>query len=252
MSKADQGDPVTKTLYLMRHGQGFHSVEENGHQIRDPKLTKLGEEQCGDRQKAFKKHDQVSLHYRRRTKLQLPAQAKTDCEIDLLLASPMQRTLKTCELTFAPCIQRGLQIIALPLAVEASDDPSDTGSDVDDLREEFPSVNFDHVENNWYVHKGEYATDPAAVIARALKLRRWIRDRPEKAIALVAHGYFIHYLCGEVDETGEQTTPYWQETELRTFVFVDDDEQAMIKETAESAELREAESDSCKTSDPSE
>jgi len=50
----------------------------------------------------------------------------------------------------------------------------------------------------------------------------------------VSHGFFNHYLTGDVNEKGEQTTPWWQETELRTFFFVEDDEQAMIRETEES------------------
>nr|POE93521.1 putative phosphatase spac5h10.03 [Quercus suber] len=232
----------------MRHGQGLHSVTEHGHQIRDPPLTQLGEEQCRQRQEAFTRHDQVS-HGCTQSCSQ-PHRLRC-CEIDLLLASPMRRALQTCELTFATGIQRGLQIIAVPMAEEVSDDPSDTGTDVYDLRQEYASVNFDHVANEWYVHEGEYAIEPATVRARATKLRRWIRDRPEKEAALVAHGHFIHYLCGEVDGAGEQTTPYWREAELRTFTLSDNDEQATLKETAASAELRNFGSDASKTRDPS-
>ncbi|KAK0904273.1 hypothetical protein LTR91_012801 [Friedmanniomyces endolithicus] len=131
-------------------------------------------------------------------------------KIDLLLASPLRRALQTCVLSFAPSIARGQKILALPMAEEASDDPCDTGSPVDVLRKEFPDiVLFDH-------------------------LRRFIRDRDEKEIVLVTHGFFAHYLTGDVNEKGEQTTGWWQETELRTFDFVDGGEKATIKETEES------------------
>lgn len=191
----------------MRHGQGYHSIAQSGHDLRDPHLTGHGEEQCRNRRKAFPRHDQV----------------------ELLLASPLRRALQTCAITFLPCLDRGMKIIALPMAEECSDAPSDTGSEPDFLREEFADkhgrdcISFDHVHEGWYVHSGEYATDPPALIRRAAKLRRWIKARPEKEIVLVAHGFFNHYLTGDVDEKGQQTTPWWNEAELRTFDFVDGD-----------------------------
>ncbi|KAK3669324.1 hypothetical protein LTR78_010786 [Recurvomyces mirabilis] len=202
-------------LHVMRHGQGYHSeaVTKNGHQVHDPHLTPKGREQCADRCAEFKNHD----------------------SIELLLASPLRRALETCKLTFTPCIDRGMRIIALPMAEEASDAPCDTGSEADILKQEFPkAVDFDHVKYGWFLHEGEYAVDPKSLNARAAKLRRFIRDRPEKEVALVSHGFFNHYVTGDVNEKGEQTTPWWQETELRTFRFVDGGEEAMIKETDDS------------------
>ncbi|KAK5168689.1 uncharacterized protein LTR77_005998 [Saxophila tyrrhenica] len=167
--------------------------------------------------------------------------------IDLLLASPLRRALQTCTLTFAPALSRGHHIIALPYAEEASDAPCDTGSEPALLRSEFPNISFDHVGAGWWVHEGEYAFEPAALIARAAKLRRWIKARPEKEVVLVAHGFFNHYLTGDVDEKGEQSTPWWDEAELRTYTFeeegaafdgggaeVDGQDGAAIRETEES------------------
>jgi hypothetical protein len=146
-----------------------------------------------------------------------------------------------------------MKIVALPYAEEASNAPCDTGSEVDLLRVEFPEhVDFDNVQHGWFVHEGEYAFEPKALIARAAKLRRWIKNRPEKEVVLVAHGFFNHYITGDVDENGEQTTPWWNEAELRTYEFVEDleskegaafnggdgfvdgEDGAMIKETEES------------------
>lgn len=94
------------------------------------------------------------------------------------------------------------------MAEEASDAPCDTGSEPEGLKEEFPNaVDFDSIKHNWWVHEGEYATDPKTLIARAAKLRRWIKARPEKEVVLVAHGFFNHFLTGEVDIEGNQTTP---------------------------------------------
>ncbi|EMC95903.1 hypothetical protein BAUCODRAFT_508777 [Baudoinia panamericana UAMH 10762] len=202
-------------LHIMRHGQGYHSeaVNKNGHEIRDPWLTPKGVEQCHERCKSFARHDQV----------------------ELLLASPLRRALQTCALSFAPVLDKSIKIIALPMAEEASDAPCDTGSPLEVLRKDFPQhVDFDHIKYGWFHHDGEYAIDPKALNARAAKLRRWIRDRSEKEVVLVSHGFFNHYMTGDVNEKGEQTTPWWQETELRTFTFLEDREDAMIEETDKS------------------
>lgn len=133
--------------------------------------------------------------------------------------------------------------MALPYAEEASDAPSDTGRDPEELLAEFPDqVDFNHVKHGWWLHEGEYAVTPKALQARAAKLRRFIRDRPEKEVVLVAHGFFNHYLTNEVDDNGKQLTPWWRETEIRTYAFAeDDDEAANIVETVESKAFRQME-----------
>lgn len=107
------------------------------------------------------------------------------------------------------------------MAEEASDAPSDTGSEPELLKTEFPDIDFDNVQHGWWVHEGDYAFEPKSLIRRAAKLRRWIKNRPEKEVVLVAHGFFNHYITGDVDEQGEQTTPWWNEAELRTYKFED-------------------------------
>ena len=150
-------------------------------------------------------------------------------QIDLLLASPLRRALRTCSIAFQPGIDRGLKIVALPMAEEASDAPCDTGSELEVLQAEFPEkIDFDHVKHGWWVHEGEFAFEPKALISRAANLRRWIKARPEKEVVLVSHGFFNHFLTGDVDEEANQTTPWWGESELRTYRFVEGDEAASV------------------------
>lgn len=136
-----------------------------------------------------------------------------------------------------------MTILAIPQAEEASDEPSDTGSPLDILKQDFPrQVDFELMEKGWFVHEGEFSTSPEALRARAAKLRHFIRARPEKEAVLVSHGFFLHYLTGDVNEKGEQTTGWWRETEIRTFNFEDEDgEEAAIVETSESVSARKAE-----------
>ena len=158
----------------------------------------------------------------------------------MLFASPLRRTLKTCQLVFAPCLERGMTIMALPNAVEAFDDPADTGTPLSDLKIEFPEIDFHLLKQDWYRHEGDLAADPEHIFRRALNLRVWLREQQAKEIVLVAHGMFNHYLLGEVDEAGTQTTPWWRETELRTYTFADfDDPAATLHETPESLQSRQ-------------
>ena len=64
---------------------------------------------------------------------------------------------------------------------------------------------------------------------------------------LVSHGFFNHYLTGDVNEKGEQTTSWWKETELRTFTFYEGDASAKIRETEESLGQRDASEDEIKS-----
>lgn len=157
----------------------------------------------------------------------------------------MQRALQTCLLSFAPCVKRGLRVLATPLAQECTDETSDVGSAPDDVRKLFgeDQVDLSLVEEGWNSKEGEYATEPSIVMARAAKLRRWLRSRKEQEIVLVSHGRFAHFLTGHVNEKGEQTTGWWQDAELRSFTFVNEsndqiDDDAMIQETKESRDRR--------------
>ena len=73
-----------------------------------------------------------------------------------------------------------------------------------------------------------------------------------KEVVLVSHGFFNHYLTGDVNDKGEQTTPWWEETELRTFSFVEGDKRAMIRETDESMRRRGAKEEGPRLNRPKE
>lgn len=160
-------------------------------------------------------------------------------QIDLLMASPMKRTIQTCQLSFAPAVERGHKILLMPLAQEGSDTPMDTGSSEESIREAFGDlVDTQRLETHpyWNTNTGRFGTEGDVLIWRAQQLRQVIRDRPEKNIALVSHGQFAHYIVGNVSKDGnEQTTRMWENTECRSYEFVSgDDEEAQIKETEDS------------------
>jgi broad specificity phosphatase PhoE len=176
-------------IYLMRHGQGHHQLEptDKNQYLPDPALTDEGIDRC----KYFGEQFPKSV------------------TLDLICSSPLQRTIQTAKYTFAQRLEQIAPIVLLPYAQEATDLPSDTGSDRAIIEHQFGKlVDATLVEEGWNSNKGIYAPTAKALKERANKLRSWLQARPEKEVAVVGHGNFWHHLTGEVDEEGNQTSKF--------------------------------------------
>ena len=146
-------------------------------------------------------------------------------QVDLVLISPLTRTLETFQYGVLPVLQelRGDAmplIIANPLCTERVYTASDTGRSADVLAKEFPFCDFSALPKDqpwWYTHAkdppgftyhewrpyGEgqwYAVPgepPEVFDFRMEKLKAWIQSsRPEQTILLVAHWGVLRYLTG--------------------------------------------------------
>jgi broad specificity phosphatase PhoE len=174
-------------IHLLRHGQGYHQLEptsENQY-LLDPLLTEKGIAKCKDFAKNFPK----SLHP------------------NLICSSPLRRSIQTAQYCFAENLMHTPPILLLPYAQEATDLPSDTGSDRAVLEQQFGElVDASMVEEGWNSNTGIYAPTAQALKERAGKLRAWLRARTEAEVVVVGHGNFWHHLTGEVDEQGNQTS----------------------------------------------
>lgn len=214
----------TSTVYLVRHAEGYHQQprEDDPDQmhtdIRDAKLTDKGIQQANEFCETFEFHD----------------------DIDLICASPLRRTIQTAQHCFQPNLDKGMRILAVPEAQEASADPSDTGSPLEVLQKTFSSdmVDLQLLTDGWWKKDGENVPDDEHWHARANKLRHFLKKRPEHNIVLVAHGTFLHYVTEHIDPEGHQTGEYWQNVMCRSYKFKypDDPHQAHLMETADSLE----------------
>ncbi|KAL8998364.1 MAG: hypothetical protein Q9169_002577 [Polycauliona sp. 2 TL-2023] len=187
--------------------------------MHDPALTPHGENQCLDLQSKFPYHDSINL----------------------LVCSPIQRTIQTTLLAFEPEISRGVQCIALPEIQETSDLPCDTGSNVDVLKEKFKSkpVDLSLLDEDWDSKKGRWAPDQDAIERRCREARQWLKARDEKAIVVVSHGGLLHYLTEDWAGSEKFQGTGWENTEFRSYCFVDgENENASMEETAESRQRR--------------
>ncbi|KAI9835870.1 MAG: hypothetical protein M1819_001768 [Sarea resinae] len=189
--------------------------------MHDPSLTPFGEEQCRQLRDRFPYHHNV----------------------DLLVCSPIRRTIYTTLLGFEPELKRGIKVIALPEAQETSDLPCDTGSDRSVLAAEMKDkpVDLSLVQEGWNSKQGKWAPDSETVRARAKAARNWLKARPEKEIVLVTHGGFLHFFTEDWTDSNKYEGTGWTNTEFRSYRFTagdSDDANASLIETPESRELR--------------
>ncbi|KAM7204927.1 phosphoglycerate mutase-like protein [Naviculisporaceae sp. PSN 640] len=231
-------------VHLVRHAQGYHNLSYANHALPDPDLTPKGEEQCAALCANFPFHDKITH----------------------LVASPMRRTIYTCLLSFKPSVYdaesnpKGKKVLAISELQEVSNLPCDVGSDLSKLKEEFGpagKVDLGRLTDGWNdkSYGGDNFPTMQKLEARAKSARRQIRDlaveylkqkqsqsqsdkkgdEEEVHIAVVTHGGFLHFLTQDWDGLTAQVGTGWQNTEWRSYEFVDPtgetDEDARLRET---------------------
>ncbi|KAK3117001.1 hypothetical protein LTR53_002083 [Teratosphaeriaceae sp. CCFEE 6253] len=185
-------------IILTRHAQAEHNVTFDWS-IRDAPLTPLGIKQA------------ASL---------APKVAHLQAEVDLLVTSPLTRTIQTTRRGWAPALQRlGLaNVILFPQAQEVNDYPCDTGRPRAEIEGEAEFAGFDlaPLTDDWTSKRGFWADDDETVAERARWVRRWLRARPEKTIVLVAHGDILRRITAG---PGGPSGYGWNNAEARIFRF---------------------------------
>ncbi|RBA13487.1 hypothetical protein FPRO05_02280 [Fusarium proliferatum] len=168
---------MPKTIHLVRHGQAVHNLGEAYNVLPDTDLTPLGQEQAKG----------------------LISSCPDFANVDLIVSSPLRRTLQTTLLAFSSQLERGLQIVALPEVQEVSDMNCDTGSDLNVIKAEFQQhpVDFSLVEPGWHIKEGKWAPVVGSVLERARAARQWLSERPESEIVVVTHGCFLHFFTDD-------------------------------------------------------
>lgn len=112
-------------------------------------------------------------------------------EIDLIVVSPMRRTLQTAQQALGWLIERGVPVILRPEWQENSDKPCDTGTSVKLMEKEWPQFDWSHVDPLFPAKSGLYEFSKNALTERGIAARKWLQQRPEKVIAVVSHSAFL-------------------------------------------------------------
>ncbi|OSS54605.1 hypothetical protein B5807_01650 [Epicoccum nigrum] len=164
------------TLILIRHAQALHNATSDWS-IHDPPLTDLG------------RHQSAELH----ESLQASSLAQ---KTDLIVVSPMRRTLETMTIGLDFLIKKGVPVLPDANWHENADKPCDTGNTMDIIGKEYPQYDFSGVDPLYPDKTSNLETNPyaftrKAIVARGQACLSALYTRPEKVIAVVSHSGFL-------------------------------------------------------------
>ncbi|PQE06583.1 phosphoglycerate mutase protein [Rutstroemia sp. NJR-2017a BVV2] len=195
---------MAPTIILIRHAQALHI---QNYQLHDPELTELGfGPQC----------DELAKHLQN----DLPLAQ----EIELIVVSPMKRTLQTAHQSLGWLMTRGVPVILRAEWQENSDSPCDTGSSIEDMEKDWPQFDWSVVDPLFPAKSGLYEFSKAALIKRGITAKQWLKDRPEKVIAVVSHSAFLRTVV---------SNRRYENADYRIFTFAEDDTTLIESEITE-------------------
>ncbi|KAI1055886.1 hypothetical protein LB506_009169 [Fusarium annulatum] len=151
------------TIHILRHGQALHNVER-GYPHRDPPLTDLGTRQARNVQQTI------------------------TIQPDLIIVSPMTRTIQTMYIVFRYLLHSTKTPVQVwPDLREAHDATCNKGISRKELADTFPNLDFSACPEKWDFPP--HTPDDATV--RAERVRRRLKDVARtggyKNIMLVTH-----------------------------------------------------------------
>lgn len=91
---------------------------------------------------------------------------------------------------------RGLKAIALAELQETTKNLIDVGKPIPELTRDWPQFDWTAIDPAFPSKEGLYAFSVEALLKRGAAARKWLRNRPEKVIAVVGHAGFLRIgLC---------------------------------------------------------
>jgi len=209
-AKLKAENPNAKVVTFIRHGQseGNVAAETTGTAkgVWNPHITPKGIAQSQARGVELKGH-----------------------KFDLIVVSPMQRTLETYKHVIGDGINRDVRVVGHPLAREQFTDSDDLGEKPSLIKVAWPQVDWqffpDSPEVWWYPGSGytpqEVASETVEVqkqknlkdsweepweqtMRRASAFETWLAQQPEHEICVFSHGGFIEALVGPRMGNAEQ------------------------------------------------
>eukprot|EP00746_Dinoflagellata_sp_MGD_P121275 gnl/MRDRNA2_/MRDRNA2_56503_c0_seq1.p1 gnl/MRDRNA2_/MRDRNA2_56503_c0~~gnl/MRDRNA2_/MRDRNA2_56503_c0_seq1.p1 ORF type:complete len:271 (-),score=69.92 gnl/MRDRNA2_/MRDRNA2_56503_c0_seq1:102-914(-) len=214
-------DKFVKKVNFIRHGEGHHNVahEEwcsattfDGKSVpytidEDPDLRYVDAELT---EKGKKEAEALQA----RTYAFMP---------DVLVVSPMRRATQTGLVAFAAHLEKGLKVEACELCHERGGKHTcDKRLNVSLLKLQFPAVDYSFLEfeEDPFWKDGLCRESWLELAMRAATFAKWLGDRPEKHIAVAAHGHFLLSVFNVIFQVDtEQTSKFFDTGEMRTVIL---------------------------------
>jgi broad specificity phosphatase PhoE len=99
------------------------------------------------------------------------------------------------------------------------------------------------VHEGWNSKNGKWSPASSAIERRAREARLWLRNLASQSegdaeIVVVTHGGYLHYFTEDWEGAERGTGTGWENTEWRSYEFVEGSGDASLRETRESRERR--------------
>ena len=196
-----------KIVHFLRHAEGFHNqatedgLNQQNSEFYDASLNSVGVDQCA-------KLNNATAHIFN--------------DVQLLLISPLRRTIQTAIFTFPQLLHRIPWIAVEILREQTSKNPADHRHSVSQQSLNFPHISFENMEGDEDTVQRKYpdGEPDAHVVERAAVFLRYLANRPEKEVIVVSHGNYLFHLFNHVlTNVGEEQKVYFQNCEIRSFVL---------------------------------
>jgi broad specificity phosphatase PhoE len=176
-------------IYFIRHGEAYHNLYNNGNNnwhLEFPRLTVKGINQC---------HEVKKLNL----------------NVDVILVSPLRRTLETAENIF----DKSNKFIALDEIKEFVANPCDRRETVNVIIKYFDYVNFSNISDDYEINKKETEDD---ISIRMEKFYNYLKTLKYKSIAVVTHGAFLKRFINKYGEklNISSNDSYFKNCEVKT------------------------------------
>lgn len=183
---------MTKSLYCIRHGTALHNIY----------FKKMG----GMVYRKFK--DTPLMHDGVREVEKLRQEWGDINKIELVVASPLLRTLSTADLLFK---NKNVPILALDELLEypQSYQLCNMRDTIGNLVRIYPRINFENIDSTidfrFLDKKREEKEEIKYLENRIINFREWVIKRKEKNIAVVGHSSYFNYMINNIidDELNE-------------------------------------------------
>lgn len=194
----------TRIIHFVRHAQGVHNVagEEDytyyqKEEYADAALTNKGVKQC---------QSLANIH------------GITTAE--LLVVSPMTRTLQTASVSFPSQVGKFPWLALESLREQSGFHPCDRRRTVSEYKTEFQHIDFDQIDDEkdplYHLHADEREPD-MHVAERSRQFFAWLMHRQEKEIIVVTHSAFLRHTFSYVLDSEEDDNQF-ANCELRSYM----------------------------------
>eukprot|EP01133_Synstelium_polycarpum_P002514 gene2514-2873_t len=181
-------EPVSKKIYIVRHGQSTFNeayARNNGVDpfLFDAQLTELGQTQANNLEK-----DMAGI------------------DLDLVVSSPLSRALDTTRRGFGKMIkEKGTKVEVIAIHTELLISSDDNGRPKSEVQKEFPDFDLTNISERWWYlpeeMKDDFTVDYQEYFKKTLytepmvqEFKEWLMARPENNIAVVGHSMFFYHL----------------------------------------------------------